>query len=203
MGTVRLATRPEEQMAKAHRLFRSFPFFSTTPSSSSCILLLLAFFCFHPFAQSLECKDGDKKSCCGENLGACGGCIDADLQECVCKLDKRCCNDVWDSLCVYHATRNCNANCPCSNSCSTASGYPAPPPSNAPSPMKASPSTDVLDVRIKRRGTVYASRYPSAARYPGDSTVSGLWMIRVLNSLSTQVLPKLLLSFLILGLELN
>ncbi len=105
--------------------------FSSSPSCLWIIFLLLAFLCSG--LHSKECTNDKLKSCCEENLGACGGCTDPDLQECVCKLDKRCCNDVWDSLCVYHATRDCNAKCSCRNSCSTTSGYiPPPPPKHLP-----------------------------------------------------------------------
>lgn len=74
----------------------------------------------------VDLPDGvEPASPCCEPLFERVGCVDADLQECVCTIDEFCCTTEWDQTCVDVAIEDCDAVCIHDGSCcapSTARG---------------------------------------------------------------------------------
>lgn len=51
-----------------------------------------------------------KIDCCQHNLYA-AGCTDSRIEQCVCAIDNRCCNEAWFSICIEIASDSCQAPC--------------------------------------------------------------------------------------------
>jgi hypothetical protein len=84
-----------------------------------------------------------KIDCCEHNLYS-AGCNNSRVEQCVCAVDARCCNEAWFSICIEIASTNCQAPC-------FATDTPITTPTNVPattdvpigSVPTASPSADV------------------------------------------------------------
>ena len=68
--------------------------------------------CFDPLVCEggicVSAFSGSDQSCCDWHDG--GGCVDAEVEACVCQNDEFCCNNHWDTLCVFGA-ENCGGAC--------------------------------------------------------------------------------------------
>lgn len=51
-----------------------------------------------------------KTDCCEHNLYS-GGCTNSQVEQCVCAIDNRCCNEAWYSVCIQIASDSCQASC--------------------------------------------------------------------------------------------
>ncbi len=51
-----------------------------------------------------------KIDCCQHNLYS-PGCTNSQIEQCVCAIDNRCCNEAWFSICIQIASDNCQAPC--------------------------------------------------------------------------------------------
>jgi hypothetical protein len=51
-----------------------------------------------------------KIDCCEHNLYH-AGCNDKRIEQCVCAIDDRCCNESWFSICLEIASTSCQAGC--------------------------------------------------------------------------------------------
>jgi hypothetical protein len=78
-----------------------------------------------------ECTP-DKTDCCEHNLYS-KGCANSQVEQCVCAIDDRCCNEAWYSICIQIASDSCQASCfPTDTPTSTPAGAPSAEISQSP-----------------------------------------------------------------------
>lgn len=73
-----------------------------------------------------------KTDCCQHNMYS-AGCTNSQIEQCVCAIDDRCCNEAWFSICIQIASDSCQAPCFETNTPSSATPVVISVPSSAPS----------------------------------------------------------------------